>query len=170
MKAKWLAVCALILACGSAPVLAQSGFVLFGGEKDADNNLTYSMINNRSKARLNLLDLQLKPKNVAIAEIRLDYSYFYDNSFDTSNVQVIDESTRQAVEVEKIETDKIDDVLRVMNIVLKKPVPAETPLKIRFQNFTNPRSAGTFKIQARYLGTEPNPIYRYAGSWYISFN
>ncbi len=158
---------ALILACQAVPVLAQSGFVLFGGEKDADNTLNYFMINNRARARLNLLDLQFKPKNVAIAELRLDYPYFFDNSFDTNAIQVLDENTKAPYEVDRIERDNED---RVLVVIMKKPIPSDTPLRIRMQNFTNPRAGGIFKIQVRYLGTEPNPIFKYAGTWYLSFN
>jgi hypothetical protein len=158
---------ALILSLLGPPALAQSGFTLFGGEKDPENNLTYVMTNNRARARLNVLDLLFKPKNVAIAELQLNYTYFFARSFDTNALEIIDENTKQALPIETIEQDNDTHEMR---IVLKKPVPAETPLRIRLQNFTNPRTSGIFKIQVRFLGTEPNPIYRYAGSWNLSFN
>lgn len=167
MRIRSIASLALILSLLSPPVLAQSGFTLFGGEKDPDNNLSYVLTNNRARARLTLLDLRLRPKNVAIVELRLDYSYFFDNSFDTGSLQVIDENTGQTLSVESVNQD--NDV-RELRIVMQKPIPAETPLRIRMQNFTNPRTSGIFKIQVRFLGTEPNPIYRYAGSWNLSFN
>ncbi|MBW4700199.1 MAG: DUF2808 domain-containing protein [Aphanocapsa lilacina HA4352-LM1] len=171
MQSKWWrTLFALILACQATPVLAQGGFVLFGGERDANNNLSYSMINNRSKVRFNMLDLMFRPQNVAIAELQLTYPHPYDNSFDLNNIQVLNDLTKQAFEVEKIEQDQLDSQARVMTIILKQPIPAETPLRIRMQNFTNPRAGGTYKILARYLGTEPNPLYRFAGSWFISFN
>lgn len=158
---------ALILSLPTVPVLAQSGFVLFGGEKDPENTLEYTMTNNRSKARVNLLDLRMKQRNVAIAEIRLDYPYFFDRSFDTNSIEVLDDNTKASMPVEKIEQDTED---RTITIVMKRAIPAETPLRIRMLNFTNPRTPGLFKIQVRYLGTEPNPLYRYAGTWYLSFN
>ncbi|MBC8120998.1 MAG: DUF2808 domain-containing protein [Gemmatimonadaceae bacterium] len=160
----------LILASVPIPAQAQSGYVLFGGEKDPDNTLRYTLRNNRAKARSNQLDLEIKPHNVAISEVQLSYPYFFDNSFDLNSIQVINERTGETLPVEKMETEEVDAKERTLTIVMQTPIQADVPLRIRMQNFTNPRNSGLFKMQARYLGTEPNPLYRYAGSWYISFN
>lgn len=157
---------ALILSL-QTPVFAQAGFTLFGGEKDPDNTLTYSMTNNRARARLNLLDLQMRSRNVAMAEIRVSYSYFYDRCFDVPNIQVLDETTRTPYPIEEIKDDTENRVLR---IIMVKPIPAETAVRLRMNNFTNPRTGGVFKLLVHFIGTEPNPIPKYAGSWNISFN
>jgi Protein of unknown function (DUF2808) len=166
MGVKSLFSLALILSL-QTPVFAQSGFTLFGGERDPDSTLTYSMTNNRARARLNLLDLQMHSRNVAMAEIRVTYSYFYDQSFDVPNIQVLDETTRTPYPIENIEVDKESRILRIFMV---KPIPAETAVRLRMNNFTNPRSGGIFKLLVHFVGTEPNPIPKYAGSWNISFN
>ncbi len=40
-------------------------------------------------------------------------------------------------------------------------------MELVLSDVRNPRNMGYYRVQARVLGTEPNPIFRYIGLWIL---
>jgi len=155
----------LVVSLMMGPVMAQSGgFVLFG-PKSADQVLTYRSLKNRAGAQQGGLDLYLKSQKVATRQIQIQFPEPFKESFDPNAVELVDQESGTAFAVE---STQVDPDARLLTIIAKDAVPASVPLTIRLRNVTNPRSPGIHRLRAKLLGTEPNPIYRYVGDWYIS--
>jgi hypothetical protein len=150
----------------TSPVLAQSGFVLFGA-KDQDYILNYHLSKDRVGSQSTTYELQLKPQKVAVRQVQVILPDRYLHSFDTNLVELYSPDGNTPFPVAYTQLDPDNSTLTV---AAKDPIPSGIPITVRFKNVTNPRSPGIFKLRARLLGTEPNPLYRYVGDWYISIN
>ncbi len=153
--------CLLLGLVSAAPVLAQSGIVLFG----ADGNLVldYRLSKNRVGSQQTTYELRLKPQKVAIRQFQIQFPDRWSKSFDTNRLEILGAGTSFAVDYAQL-----DPETRSLIIGAKEPVPSGVAVTLKFKNVTNPRAPGIHKLRASLLGTEPNPIFRYVGDWFIS--
>ncbi len=148
------------------PIAAQSGFVLFGA-KNSDLVLNYSLSKTNSGSQQVTYLLYLKSQKVATRQIQVILPDTYLKTFDTQRIELSDNETGTNFPVDDIQ---LDPEAMTLTITVKDPIPAGVTVTMRCRNATNPRSAGLYRLRARLLGTEPNPIYRYIGDWYVSIN
>ncbi len=144
---------------------AQSGFCLIGCAKDADLILNYRIEDKQHNFTSDRYFLWIKPQKVATKEIQVVTDPGFDGLFSLKAIEV---NSRTANKSYKVEDVVWDSELYTMTIVLDKPLPAQEEIEVVASQVTNPRSEGIYKLNARVLGTEPNPIYRYVGTWSIS--
>ncbi|WP_287130311.1 DUF2808 domain-containing protein [Candidatus Cyanaurora vandensis] len=149
----------------AGPGLAQQGgFILFG-PKSSEQVLSYRSLKDRAGAQQSGLDLFLQPQKVAVRQIQILFPERFKSSFDPSQIEMVDQESGT---VFAIENAQIDAEAKTLTLIARDPIPASVPLTLRLRNITNPRSPGIHRLRARLLGTEPNPIYRYVGDWYIT--
>ncbi|MGA7952661.1 MAG: DUF2808 domain-containing protein [Gloeobacterales cyanobacterium] len=161
-----IALCVLVFGAPVAPLMAQSGFMLTG-PKDRDTVLTYRLRNDRARAQLNSMDMYVPAQKVAIRQLQIILPDGYSGSLDPSRVKLSNKDTGADFPLEDASYEKEDLTL---TLSIKDPVPAGTPLSIHFSNIVNPDSGGMYRIRARALGTERNPVFRFIGDWYVSIN
>jgi hypothetical protein len=162
-----ITLCVLAISAPVVPLMAQSGFVLTGGPKDRDQVLNYSLHNNRAKVDLNSMELYLPAQKLAVRQVQIVLPEGYSGRLDKGRIELLNKETRVVFPLEEIAYEKEDLTL---TLSLKDPIPAGTPLSIRFYNTANPYSPGIYSIRARVLGTERDPIFRFVGVWLLSIN
>jgi Protein of unknown function (DUF2808) len=166
MRPPLLAALALGLGLTLLPVTAQSGFVLFG-PKSSEQVLNYYISNNRAGAQLINYTFYLKTQKVAVRQVQILLDDSYAESFDSNSVELVnnDSGTVFALDLAQVDTEG-----RTLTIAAKEPIPAGVPLAVKLSNATNPRAPGIHRLRARVMGTEPNPIFRFIGDWFVSLN
>jgi hypothetical protein len=161
-----IALCVLAFTAPMAPSMAQSGFILTG-PKDRDTVLSYRLRNDRARATLNSMEMYLPAQKLAVRQMQMILPDGYSGSIDTNRVELFNKDTGVGFPLEEVAYEKEDLTL---TLSIKDPIPAGTPLSIRLSNTANPDSNGIYRIRARALGTERNPLFRYIGDWYVSIN
>ena len=161
-----IALCVLAFSAPVAPLMAQSGFMLTG-PKDRDKVLNYRLRNDRARAQSNSMDMYLPAQKLAVREVQIILPDGYSGRIDPSRVELSNKDTGAVFPLEDAAYEKEDLTL---TLSVKDPIPAGTPISIRLSNTANPDSGGIYRIRARALGTERNPIFRYIGDWYVSIN
>jgi Protein of unknown function (DUF2808) len=161
-----IALCVLAFSAPVAPLMAQSGFILTG-PKDRDTVLNYRLRNDRARVRLNSMDMYVPAQKLAVRQLQIILPDGYSGSIDQSRIELSNKDTGAVFPVEEVAYEKEDLTL---TLSVKDPIPAGTPLALHFSNTANPDSGGIYRIRARALGTERNPIFRYIGDWYVSIN
>jgi Protein of unknown function (DUF2808) len=161
-----IALCVLAFSAPITPLMAQSGFILTG-PKDRDTVLNYRLRNDRARASLNSMEMYLPAQKLAVRQVQIIFPDGYSGRIDPSRIDLLHKETGAAIPLEEAAYEKEDLTL---TLSLKDPLPAGTPLSIRFSNTANPDNGGIYRLRARALGTERNPIFRFIGDWYVSIN
>ncbi len=144
------------------PSAHAEGWVLFG--PDRDRTLEYNLFNPRPTGRGNLR-LFVPSQNIAISELQINYPDNYGRLIKTDHIQVFNQATGQPIATQEIVSDPDIGSLRFS---FTEPIPAGTRLEIRFNQIINPAISSIYRFQARILGTEANPIFRYIGQWFVT--
>ncbi|UFP92728.1 DUF2808 domain-containing protein [Gloeobacter morelensis] len=162
---RWLMAASLVLAAGVSPVQAQSGFCLVGCARDADLILNYKVEDRSHDYTSDRYFLWIKPQKIAVREVQVIAGPDFDGQFNTKFVEVASRTSGKSYTVEDVNWDQD---LRALTVVLASPIPASEEIQLVLSQVVNPSSEGIYKLNARVLGTEPNPIYRYVGTWAIT--
>ncbi len=141
------------------------GFVLFGPGRDS--TLGYSIRNGRPSARGEYLRLFIPAQDVAATELQLNYPEAYNQYLRPDLVRILNQRTRQEIRVQQATNDPSTGSIR---FAFAEPVPSGVPLELRITGLTNPSSPGMYRLQARLLGTEANPLFRYVGQWLVTIS
>ncbi|AGY57359.1 DUF2808 domain-containing protein [Gloeobacter kilaueensis] len=168
MLKRWLggiAVVGLLLVGSGHSATAQSGFCLFGCAKEPEYILNYKIENREHDYTSDRYYLWMRPENVAVKQIQILTDPAFDGRFD---LKAIDVASRTSGATYAVESTEWDNDQRTVTIVLAKPIPAQEEIQLVFSQVLNPSTDGIYKLVARVLGTEANPIYRYVGTWSIS--
>lgn len=146
----------------SAPVQAQSGFVLFGS--DEIPVLNYKLDFGGQRRKLERYRLDIPAQDVAVAEIQIEGDDHFNGDFNPEQVRL---------EVEK-EPVPLRDVywnpeFKSLEVIIEEPVAAGQEMRLVLSNVRNP-DAGTYRFRGRLLGTEANPLFRLVGHWVITID
>ncbi|MBD2104655.1 DUF2808 domain-containing protein [Leptolyngbya sp. FACHB-261] len=139
------------------------GWVLFGPSRDT--TLDYDLINERPNARSVTLRLFMPAQDVASTELQVNYPDAYIGLLRPELVRVYNRRSRQEIPLQEATNDAESGSLR---FTFKDPVAAGVPLELRVVGLTNPSRPSIYRLQARLLGTEANPLFRYVGQWLVT--
>jgi hypothetical protein len=171
MRKFWaaLAVTSIIIGggCTVPASYAQSGLCLLGCAKDADYILDFRLQEKLHGFSTDRYYLYVRPQKVAVKQIQVQPDETFDGSFNINSVEVNGRTSQKAFKIASTTWDKEDHNL---TITLDKPIPADDEIEIVINQVNNPSAEGIYKLGARILGTEPNPIFRYVGTWSISID
>lgn len=145
---------------------SQNNIVIFGPNQDS--TLAYVIRTTRPGARSNSFSFSVNlPTNKAVAELLIYYPEGFGQVFNPENVTIIN---RRTDKTEEISEAIIDRELRTVRYVFKQPIPGYPgqTLELRASGVTNPSKTGMYRIEARALGTEANPLFQYLGQWLVT--
>ncbi|WP_071590736.1 DUF2808 domain-containing protein [Synechococcus sp. PCC 7336] len=164
-----IAISSLLLVSGGIAwvqsVAAQSsgsGF-LIQGVPNREEILRYSLDFGGLVRRLDRYRLNIPAQDVAVAEVQANFDARFDGT-------VNPEQVRLEVEGEPVDIDEVfwSEEFKSLEVVLEEPVAAGQRMKLVLSRTRNPDRPGFYRIQARVLGTEANPLFRYVGVWVLS--
>lgn len=160
--------CLIVGASNLVPAsYAQSGLCLIGCAKDKDYILDFRLQEKTHGFSTDRYYLYIRPQKVAVKQIQIQPDDTFDGSFNTNSVEVNGRTSQKAFKVSSTSWDPED---RNLTITLEKPIPADDEIAVVINQVSNPSIEGIYKLGARILGTEPNPIFRYVGTWSISID
>lgn len=139
---------------------SQSGITLSGVEEGEE--LRYRFDFGGVRGRRERYRLEIPAQNVAVSELQLNFESSFDGSVDP-------EKARLEVEGQVVPLGEIfwDDSIKSLEVQIAEPVAAGQNMELILSEVRNPRNGGFYRVQARLLGTEPNPIFRYIGIWIL---
>lgn len=157
---------AMAIGClGTPAALAQSGFCLIGCAKDSDYILNFKVQEKIHDFTTDRYWLWIGQQKTAVVEIQVIPDDSFDGEFDTGSLEVNGRTSGTSYKIEGTTWDKEQ---RALTVVLAKPIPAADEIEIIINRVHNPSAEGIYKLNARVLGTEPNPVYRYVGTWALT--
>ncbi|MDX1977747.1 MAG: DUF2808 domain-containing protein [Pseudanabaenaceae cyanobacterium bins.68] len=145
---------------------SQNNIVIFGPNQDS--TLAYVIRTPRPGARANSFSFSLNlPAAKAVAELLIYYPEGFGQVFNPENISI---TNRRTDKTEEISQAIVDRELRTVRYVFKQPIPGYPgqTLEINASGVTNPSKSGMYRIEARALGTEANPLFQYLGQWLVT--
>jgi hypothetical protein len=118
---------------------------------------------------------KLGRQSVAIDSITIAFPDYFDGKFNAKDVS-LRESPKGSSKIFNfkkgkeipIATAEYDEDNRVLEIVPESPIPAGTLSEIVISNMQNPKSGGTYFINARITSPGDVPLSQYIGTWVVS--
>lgn len=150
---------------GSVPTRAQSGFCLTGCAPDRDYILNHKVQEKNHGFNSDRYWLWIKPQEAAVSALQITTDNNFDGQFNTRAIEVNSRTANKSYPVGSVTWE---EDIRTLTITLDKPLPAQEEIEIVLSQVLNPYTEGLYKLNARVLGTEPNPLFRYAGTWTLS--
>jgi len=148
------------------PARAQSGYCLIGCARDRDYILNYRIQERIHDHNADRWHLYIPEQKTAVRQVQILPEEAFNGAFNTGAVEI---SLRRSGKTIKLEGTTWDGDERSLTIALAEPVPAGEEIEVVLSQVQNPTFEGLFKFNGRVLGTEPNPIFRYVGTWTITF-
>lgn len=145
----------------SAPADAQGGIVITGA--NGQEVLGYRLDFNGKRRSLDRYRLKIPAQDVAVNEVAINFEEKFDG-------KVNPEQVRLEVEGEPIELREVswDPEFKSLEVAADQPIAAGQEMRLVLSRVRNPRSNGLYRIYARVLGTEANPLYRTVGLWIVT--
>lgn len=170
MKRVVIALAAGLGVCGFAitgsvlsptPASAQSGIVITGA--NGQDVLGYKLDFDGKRRSLDRYRLKIPAQDVAVNEVAISFEEKFDGKINPDQV-------RLEVEGEPIELREVswDPEFKSLEVAADQPIAAGQDMRLVLSRVRNPRSNGLYRIYARVLGTEANPLYRSVGLWIVT--
>ncbi|MEM6445483.1 MAG: DUF2808 domain-containing protein [Cyanobacteria bacterium J06642_2] len=159
-----LSLCSLTVASSLlAPrlVRAQGGIVITGAN-DAEV-LSYKLDFNGKRRILDRYRLKLPAQDVTVSEVAINFEEKFDGKVNPEQVRLEVEG-----EVVPIREVSWDPEFKSLEVAAEQPIDAGQEMRLVLSQVRNPRSNGLYRIYARVLGTEANPLYRFVGLWIVT--
>lgn len=144
-----------------ASVSAQGGIVITGGG-DAEV-LGYKLDFNGKRRILDRYRLKFPPQDVAVSEVAISFEEKFDGKVNPDQVRL--EVEGKSVPLREVSWDP---EFKSLEVATEEPIDAGQEMKLVLSRVRNPRSNGLYRIYARVLGTEANPLYRFVGLWIVT--
>ena len=101
----------------------------------------------------------------AVSEFTIDYSDYFNGSFDTKNVEIL--VNGKNVKVQEVIWEEENHFLKVIPV---DPVPAGTAVEMQFSNVRNPNNNGMFYFNCRVQTPGDVPLLRDLGTWIVEIS
>lgn len=111
------------------------------------------------------LRLDKKKMKYAVSEFTIDYSDYFNGSFDTKNVEIL--VNGKNVKVQEVIWEEENHFLKVIPV---EPIPAGTAVEMHFSNVRNPRNNGMFYFNCRVQTPGDVPLLRDLGTWIVEIS
>ncbi|PZD72293.1 hypothetical protein C1752_03880 [Acaryochloris thomasi RCC1774] len=117
---------------------------------------------------------KLGRQSVAMDSITVAFPDYFDGRFSAKNVTLRESAKGSNIFNFKkgkdipLATVEYDEDNRVLELVPESPVPAGTRSEVVISNMKNPRSGGTYFINARITSPGDVPLSKYIGTWVVS--
>ncbi len=140
---------------------SQSGMTLTGVQ-EGDTELSYRFDFGGVRGRLERYRMDIPAQDVAVSELQLNFESSFDGRVDPDKVRL--EVEGQSVPLRAVYWD---DTIKSVEVEIAEPVAAGQAMELVLSDVRNPRNMGYYRVQARVLGTEPNPVFQYIGLWIL---
>jgi hypothetical protein len=161
-----LAIAGCLLGAVPAVTLAQGlpGLTIFSGVKP-EYRLSYRLdfgghTNAWDRYRLRVPAKKMK---LAVAQFSITYPNYYKGKFDPKDMEI--RVKGKSVPLQEVNWNKEN---RVIELIPKEPIPANSAVELVFSNVKNPSSPGIFYFNCQVLGAGDVPLLRYLGTWELS--
>lgn len=116
---------------------------------------------------------KLGRQSVAMDSITIAFPDYFDGKFSAKNVSLRESPKGRIFNFKRgtdipLATVEYDEDNRVLELVPESPVPAGTRSEVVISNMKNPKSGGTYFINARITSPGDVPLSKYIGTWVVS--